>query len=121
GDGDPGTSIVSTVIVDVIKSATVSDQFGGSQPIPGATITYTITVSLSGSGTAEGVVITDVIPANTTYSAGTLALNGGALTDPADGDSGDVGATTPGVVTVSLGDMPAGSADQTIVFSVVIN
>jgi len=118
---DIGTYIVSNVIVDVVKSAVVSDQFSGTQPIPGATITYTITVSFSGSGTAEGVVITDIIPANTTYTAGTLTLNGASLTDPLDGDAGDVGGTTPGVVTVSFGDMPAGSADQIIVFSVVIN
>jgi uncharacterized repeat protein (TIGR01451 family) len=119
--GDIGTYIVSNVIVDVVKSAAVSDQFGGTQPIPGATITYTITVSFSGSGAAEGVVITDIIPENTTYTAGTLTLNGSSLSDPLDGDTGDVGGTTPGVVKVILGDMPAGSADQTIVFSVVIN
>jgi uncharacterized repeat protein (TIGR01451 family) len=118
---DIGTYIVSNVVVDVIKSALVSDQFGGTQPIPGATITYTISVTFSGSGTAEGVVITDVIPANTTYTAGSLTLNGASLTDPLDGDAGDVGGTTPGVVTVSLGDVSAGSADQVIVFSVVIN
>jgi uncharacterized repeat protein (TIGR01451 family) len=120
-DGDTGTYIVSNVIVDVVKSAAISDQFGGNQPVPGATITYTITVSFSGSGTAEGMVITDIIPDNTTYKAGTLSLNGSGLTDALDGDAGDVGGTTPGVVTVVLGDMPAGSADQTIVFSVVIN
>ncbi len=118
---DTGTYIVSNVVVNVVKLAAVGDPFGGTEPIPGATIAYTITVSFSGSGTAEGVVITDLIPANTTYSAGTLALNGASLTDPVDGDAGDVGGTTPGVVTVSLGDMPAGSADQVIIFSVVIN
>lgn len=118
---DTGTYVVSTVIVEVVKSAAVSDPFGGVEPVPGAAITYTITASFSGSGTAEGVVVTDAIPASTTYKAGTLALNGASLTDPKDADSGDVGGTTPGVVTVSLGDMPAGSADQVIVFSVVIN
>jgi uncharacterized repeat protein (TIGR01451 family) len=121
GNSDTGTYIVSNVIVGVVKSATVTDQFGGAQPIPGATITYTLTVSFSGSGTAEAVMITDSVPAYTTYAAGTLALNGASLTDALDGDAGDVGGTTAGVVTVSLGDIPAGSADQTIVFSVVIN
>jgi uncharacterized repeat protein (TIGR01451 family) len=120
-DSAIGTYVVSNVVVDVVKSAAVSDQFGGTQPVPGATITYTIVVSFSGSGTAEGVVITDAIPMNTAYTPGTLTLNGASLTDALDGDAGDVGGTIPGVITVSLGDMPAGSSDQTIVFSVEIN
>jgi uncharacterized repeat protein (TIGR01451 family) len=120
-DGDIGTYVVSNVVVTVIKSASVADPFGGAEPVPGALITYTITVAVSGSGTAEGVVITDSIPVHTTYSAGTLTLNAASLTDAADADAGDVGATTPGTVTVTLGDVAAGSPDQIITFTVVIN
>ena len=43
------------------------------------------------------------------------------LTDEPDGDSGDVGGTTPGTVTVNLGDVVGGSPFQTITFDVVIN
>ena len=41
-------------------------------------------------------------PPDTTYTAGSLRLNGGALTDGVDADAGEV-AGAPGTVTVRLG------------------
>lgn len=116
-----GTFTVSSIAVAVGKTVTVIDQFGGSQPVAGATLRYTITATASGNGTANNVVIADAIPANTTYTAGSLRLNGAPLSDAADADAGDVGATTPGTVTVNLGAMTAASPVQTIVFDVRIN
>jgi uncharacterized repeat protein (TIGR01451 family) len=122
GDDDGiGTYIVSTVTVSVVKSVTVADRFGGTEPVPGAVLTYTVVVTIGGAGTALGVVITDPIPGDTTYNANTLTLNAGALTDAADGDQGDVAGTTPGTVTVDLGDLTAASPVQTITFDVTIN
>jgi uncharacterized repeat protein (TIGR01451 family) len=118
---DTGTYIVSSVMVDIVKTATVLDPYGGSAPVPGAVITYALVVSVSGTGTAEGLVITDPIPANTTYGPGSLTLDGAPLTDEADGDEGDVGATTPGTVTVTLGDVTAPVPARTIAFDVVID
>ncbi|MFH1313720.1 MAG: hypothetical protein ABIJ00_10920, partial [Candidatus Eisenbacteria bacterium] len=118
---DVGTYLVSNVVVSVVKSATMADPFGGTEPVPGAVITYTLVVTVSGSGTAESLVLTDPIPTHTTYSSGTLVLNGGPLTDQADADEGDVGMTSPGTVTVSLGDVAAGSPAQTVTFAVVID
>jgi len=88
--------------------------------IPTATLRYTITAMVKGSGTATGVVIVDPLPANTTYNAGSLQLNGTAQSDAKDGDAGDVGGTTPGIITVNLGDMTSASAVQTIIFDVTI-
>ena len=114
--------VVSSVTVSVIKGASV---VGGGDPIPGATIRYTITVTVAGAGTALGMVITDPIPANTTYSITTLTLDTGigaaALTDAADGDVGDVNSPTFDLVTVSLGDLTAASAPQVITFDVTID
>jgi len=122
GDGaDTGIYLVSDVTVTVVKSQVALDPFGGAKPMPTATVTYTITVTVTGTGTATGVTFTDPIPANTTYTGGTLTLNAGGLTDVADGDVGDVGATTAGTVTVSLGNLTSASAVQTIVFAVTIN
>lgn len=116
-----GTYVVAGVIVAVVKTATVTDQYGGTQPIPGATIRYTITVTITGSGTAVGVSITDPIPTNTTYTPGTLKLGGAALTDAADGDAGDVGGTTTGTVTVGLGNLTSASGAKVITFDAKIN
>jgi uncharacterized repeat protein (TIGR01451 family) len=116
-----GTFTVSNIAVTVGKTVTVIDPYGGSQPVVGATLRYTITAATGGNGTANNVVITDAIPANTTYTAASLRLNGAQLSDAADADAGDVGATTPGNVTVSLGALTAASPVQTIVFDVTIN
>ena len=89
--------------------------------MPGATMTYNIGVSVTGPGTATGVVITDPIPANTTYTTGTLTRNAVSLTDVVDADAGDVGGTTPNTVTVDLGDLTAALPIQTISFEVIIN
>ncbi len=99
------------------KTASVTDQFGGTSPIPGATITYTILVEVTGSGTASAVTITDTIPAETDYTADSLMLNAAALTDADDGDAGKV---VGGVVTVELGDINGGDPDNTITFDVTI-
>lgn len=121
GNGFPIGFRARTATVAVVKAVTVADRTGGSQPYPGATLHYTLTVSATGSGTAIGVVITDPIPANTTYIPGTLKLNDTPLSDRADSDAGDAGDTTAGVVTVKLGDMTSATPAQVITFDVKIN
>ncbi len=116
-----GTYVVSDISVAIVKSAVVTDPDSGSQPVTGATITYTIQVSVSGSGSAQNLTITDPLPPNTTYSPATLRLDALGLTDTADGDAGDVTATTPGTVTVNLGTVPAGSPARAIEFKVIID
>ncbi len=118
---DVGSYIVSDLFVQVAKSAVVLDVGGGNTPAPGSTITYTLTVSFNGTGTLANVVITDPLPPFTTYTAGTLTLNGGSLTDAADLDAGDVGGTTANQVTVALGNVAGGSLPQTITFEVTID
>ncbi|MDZ4186294.1 MAG: hypothetical protein U1D97_15120 [Desulfuromonadales bacterium] len=88
--------------------------------IPGAILTYTITASVVGVGTAANVVITDPIPANSSYAANSLQLNSVALTDAADGDVGSIGGT-PTEVTVDLGDLTSASPEQVITFDVTID
>lgn len=116
-----GVYEVATTNVALLKSVVISDPLGGNQPMPGATLSYSIQVSVTGPGTATGVVITDPIPANTTYTAGSLTLNATPLTDGVDADAGDVSGTTPNTVTVNLGDMTPASPVQTIHFDVIIN
>ncbi len=114
-------TVVADAAVTMNKTVLVLDQWGGNQPIPGATLRYMIETTVPGTGTAQNVVVSDPVPANTTYIAGTLRLNNVLLTDIADlpvPDAGDVGATTPNAVTVRLGDLTSASATQTIQFDV---
>jgi uncharacterized repeat protein (TIGR01451 family) len=121
-DGDAQAQyLVAGVTVNALKSQTVADQFGGNRPIPGATINYTIVVSATGSGSATGMVFNDNIPANTTYTAGTLRLNGTLLSDGVDPDAGVFeNAPTPRV-RVALGTLTQASGSQTITFAVRID
>jgi len=106
--------------VSMNKTVLVLDPLGGNLPVRGATLRYTITVTVSGAGTAQNVVVSDLIPANTAYTAGTLRLNTSSLTDANDADAGDIGGTTPNTVTVKLGNLTSASPVQTIVFDVKI-
>ena len=76
-----------------MKSATVADPFGGTEAVPGAIVTFTIVAEVTGTGSFDNFVITDDFPTFTSYEAGTLTLDGGALTDAADADAGEASAT----------------------------
>ncbi len=113
--------LVSDVALVLDKSALVTDPFGGNQPVPGATITYTITAEVTGTGTAVGVIVEDLIPANTTYVPGSLTLNGASLSDAADGDAGNYEALPVPLVRAALGDLDAAAGIQTLTFDVLID
>jgi hypothetical protein len=61
------------------------------------------------------------MPASTSYVAGSLQLNGAALTDAADADAGVFASSPAAEIAVSLGDLTATSGPQTIAFSVTID
>lgn len=104
---DKGFLKVSSATLAFVKSATVADPFGGTSPLPGGTITYTLTATISGSGSLPNIRIADQVPTGSTYAANSLALNGNPLTDDADGDAGEF---ANGGVAVRLGTVAAGSA-----------
>ncbi len=116
-----GEYVVAEVTVVINKSAVVTDQFGGSNAIPGATIAYTITVEVTDSGTATAVVFTDPIPANTSYVANSIQLNGAGLSDETNADAGELDSTGAPTVVVRLGDLTQASGVQTVQFSVTID
>ncbi len=116
-----GTYLVAGIAVNAVKSQTVADQFGGTRPLPGARINYSIVVSATGNGTASTTVFSDNIPANTTYVPGTLRLNNAVLSDAADADAGDFSNAPNARVRVTLGNLTQASGSQTIQFAVTIN
>lgn len=108
---------VHQVALAYTKSATVTAPGGGSQAVSGATIQYTLTVTPSGSATANSVVVTDPVPANTTFVNGSILLNGSAVSAAV----GDYNVTTPGAVTVKLGNLAGSASPQVVKFQVTIN
>ena len=86
-------------------------------PVPGATIRYTLQIDVTGSGVAENLAVTDSIPANTTYTPASITLDSTPQTD-ATGD--DPGSFSANLVSVELGDT-AGPANFTITLDVTVN
>lgn len=116
-DNDEGTLIASIGAVTLVKSATIADPFGGTEAIPGATVTYTLVATVGGTGSVSGLTVTDPFPANTTYVDDSLELDGTPLTDAADADAGEADGTG---ITVDLGALSSGDS-RTITFDVTID
>src|SRR5437773_1636504 len=74
----PGLATRVQAAVNLVASKTVADDNGGS-PRPGETLTYSLTVSNTGTTAATSVVPSDPIPAGTTCLPRTLASS-----DPTD-------------------------------------
>ena len=116
-----GEYIVDDVAIDIVKSQVVADSDGGTAPIVGATITYTITVEVVNSGTATAAVISDPIPNWSTYVPGSITLNGNTISDATDGDAGEYDITAVPSVVVRLGDLAQADGAQNVVFQVTID
>lgn len=113
-----GSYIASGMGLVVNKTvASVLDPNGAATLVPGAVITYQISVTLSGAGTATNLVITDPLPASTTYVPSSITVGGAAKTDAADADNAQFAANT---VSVSLGNVAA-PASFVITFRATIN
>jgi len=112
---------VSDVQLAIVKAVAVSDEFGGQNPIPGATLTYTVTVEVTNTGTAVNALFSDVVPTGTTYTANTITLNTGALTDAIDADAGELDTGGAPTVVVRFGDLTQADGVQTVEFQVTID
>ena len=125
-DAANGTYIVASVTVTINKvvlnvfspfapAVAIGPCNSGAPPagcsalIPGTVIQYQVTVTIIGNGTAQNVQVTDAIPANTTYAASSIRVNGVARTDavdalPDNASCAGCGNAT-GAVTVVVGDV----------------
>lgn len=112
-----GTWQVHNVAFSYVQSAAIVSGPRGSQAVSGSVIQYTLTVTPSGSATAKNVVVGDAVPANTTFVPGSLTLNGTPVTPAV----GDYNVTTPGAVTVRLGNVAGGASADVVEFQVKIN
>lgn len=116
-DVDSGFYVIVDANLNLSKTATIADPFGGTSPVPGATITYRLTSEATGTGSLANVVLTDTIPTDTTYVANSITLDSAAQTDIADADA----ATFDGSgITVDLGTVAAGTINI-VEFQVVID
>jgi uncharacterized repeat protein (TIGR01451 family) len=108
------TTGTTTMYIPVMTLSKLAD---APEPKPGREIRYQITYNNSGGGRAMQFVVTDAIPANTTYIAQSVRHNGVPKTDEADADEVLVNG---GVVTVNVGTVNA-AVSGVIEFRVRIN
>ena len=118
---DLGEYLVSDVTINVVKAQAVADPFGGNEPVPGATVTYTVTVEVLGSGTATASLVRDPIPTYTTFVPNSIVLNSAAITDAADADAGELDTSGAPTIVVRLGDLTAADGVQSVEFQVTID
>ncbi len=97
----------------------VLDPIGSATLMPNAVLTYQIIATLAGSATVNNIVITDPLPANTTYLPGSINVNNIPKTDAADADNAQFIAATQTLV-ISLGNV-APPANFVITFRATIN
>ncbi len=112
-----GSMIAGITTVDLVKSQSVADPFGGTSSVPGAVVTYTITAIVSGSGSVDDLTVTDTFPTGTTYNVETITLEGSPLTDASGDDAGQADASG---ISVGLGTVPGGTR-RSITFDVKID
>jgi uncharacterized repeat protein (TIGR01451 family) len=112
--------------LSVDKSVTDVTPGSGGLTRPGDTLRYTVRATNAGGDDASNAVLTDPVPANTTYVPGSLVVSGVAVSDAADGDTGEVtGGTVTGRVGSSAtsttgGDIATGDA-TTMTFEVRVD
>ena len=128
---------VSAPILSVAKtSRVVSDGVSGSSPkaIPGAVVEYCISVANgNGGATATNVSISDLVPTNTTYVAGSIFVDatvttpgasqscsgGTSVTDAVDANAGEFG--TPANTVVGRLSSIAQNTASALIFRVTLN
>jgi uncharacterized repeat protein (TIGR01451 family) len=114
---DDGWYKVAKAAISFAKSAAVADAWGGTTQVPGATITYTLTATVSGTGALSNVRISDAVPDGTTFAPGSITLDNAPLSDA---DDADAGRFTGSAVAVGLGTLVSG-ASRTVTFKVKID
>lgn len=120
--------VTPTVLIN--KSVTVIDTLGAGDPHSGATLRYQLEVNVAANIVVDNLIVSDVIPANTSYTDGSIVLNGVPQTDISDAPvdytraidisskpvaSIEVDLSQGGTVSVSSG------ATNVIIFEVTIN
>ena len=113
-----GTYIVSGIALSVVKAVVaVQDPRGGALVMPGAVLTYRVTLALTGAGIADNLSFTDPLPLATTFVPASITVDGAARTDALDTDNASFAA---GAVAVVFGNTAA-PATRVIEFKATVN
>jgi uncharacterized repeat protein (TIGR01451 family) len=111
---------IATATLTATKTSVVfNDPLNGTtnpKAIPGAEVTYTITIANATTTAATAVKVVDTIPITTTYVAGTLTLDGVSIPDVGN----TTGAPVTGINTVTSAFTVTNAAPKVVTFRVKI-
>ncbi len=100
---------------DLTATLTGTDKTGDSRLMPGDVIEYSISVNNKGTDNSLHTVLTDAVPAGTTYVPGSLKIDGTAVTDASGDDRGEfVTDSAQGKTTFRLGTGATATAGGTL-------
>ena len=104
----PGTAGSDTTLIDAAANIAITKSDGNVTALPGGIVIYTLIARNSGNQGAAGVVMTDTVPANTTF----VAANSSAGWSCADGAG-------PGTLcALNIGPLAGGGATAARLFAV---
>ena len=113
---DMGTTVLPFPTVDLTKTSDIVDDDGDGLADPGETIRYTITATNAGITPVDNLVLSDDIPAHTTYVADSTIHNGNPIADDGSGTPfplDDGGVTLPPALSVGQ--------TRTVTFDVLVD
>ncbi|MEZ5145347.1 MAG: SdrD B-like domain-containing protein [Acidimicrobiales bacterium] len=100
-DADPSDNTATdTTPVDAVPDLSVSKSDGGVSTTPGGTVAYTLSYANTGNQGATGVVLTETVPANSTFNAGASSAGWSCA-------NGSAAGTT---CTLTVGSLAAGAS-----------
>jgi uncharacterized repeat protein (TIGR01451 family) len=106
------SNIVTTTLNIFAFDLVLNKTDGGITTAPGGTIVYTLTYTNTGPSDATGVVISDTVPANTTFNATASAPT---VWSCPDGSPAGTSCTT------SIGTVPGNNTPGIVTFAVTVN
>ncbi len=111
-DPTPGNNTGSdtTPLTGAAPDLSLTKSDGGASAVPGSGISYTLTYANSGNRGATGVVLTETVPANTTFNAG------GSTAGWSCTPNNNAGSTC----TLAIGAVAAGGGNHTATFAVTV-
>ncbi len=111
-DPTPGDNSGSdTTPLTATPDLTITKDDGSASVSPGGTVAYTLTYANAGNQGATGVVLTETVPANTTFNSGASTAGWSCTPD------NNAGSTC----TLAIGALAAGSGNQTATFAVTVD
>lgn len=108
---EPGAADPTVTPVDAVPDLSIAKSDGGVSVAPGGTVAYLLAYANDGNQAATGVTLSEVVPASTTFDAGTSTAGWVCVPDDNPGS----------VCTLAIGGLAGGGAAGSATFAVTVD